>query len=150
MKNKSQCGTWAPHGQHGWYVGPAPKHYRCYQIYIKKQGTRICDTVDFFPTNCSLPKVSSHDAAIYTANDLITALTKPQPPNPFLSIGDEQIAALQKLADIFKTTSTKQSISTPGCQALSHPIIHKHAGKPNSAPMLPLQHHQPQTIKKRR
>ena len=46
-----QCGTWAPHGQHGWYVGAAPEHYRCYQIYIPKtQGTRICDTVEFFPT----------------------------------------------------------------------------------------------------
>ena len=58
--------------------------------------------------------MSSHDAAIYTANDLITALTKPQPPNPFLSIGDEQITALKKLANIFKTATTKQPISTPG------------------------------------
>ena len=31
-----QHGTWAPHGQHGWYVGAAPEHYRCYQIYIPK------------------------------------------------------------------------------------------------------------------
>ena len=23
----SQCGTWAPHGQHGWYIGAAPGHY---------------------------------------------------------------------------------------------------------------------------
>ena len=39
-EKSSQCGTWAPHGQHGWYIGPAPKHYRCYQIYIPKtQGT---------------------------------------------------------------------------------------------------------------
>ena len=113
-KKSSQHGMWAPHGQHGWYVGSAPEHYRCYQIYIPKpQGTQICDTVEFFPTNCSLPKVSSHDAAIYAVNDLIMALTKPQPPNPFLSIGDEQIAALKKLANIFKTTTTKQPISTP-------------------------------------
>ena len=36
----SQRGTWAPHGQHGWYVGAALEHYRCYQIYIPKtQGT---------------------------------------------------------------------------------------------------------------
>ena len=94
---------WALHGQHGWYIGPASKHYRCYQIYIPKtQGTRICDTVEFFPTNCSLPNVSSHDAAIYAANDLIMALTKPQPTNSFLSIGDEQIVALQKLANTLK------------------------------------------------
>ena len=33
-EKSSQQGTWAQHGQHGWYVGPAPEHYRCYQIYI--------------------------------------------------------------------------------------------------------------------
>ena len=91
----SQRGTWAPHGQHGWYVGAAPKHYRCYQIYIPKtQGTQICDTAEFFPTHCKMPKVSSHDAAIYAANDLITALTKPQPTNSVISIGDDQLMAL--------------------------------------------------------
>ena len=89
-EKSSQRGTWAPHGQHGWYVGAAPEHYRCYQIYIPKtQGTQICDTVEFFPTHCKMPNVSAHDAAIYTANDLITALTKPQPTNSFISIGDD-------------------------------------------------------------
>ena len=61
-----------------------------------------------------LPNVSAHDAAIYAANDLITALTKPQPPNSILSIGDEQIVALQKLGNIFQTSITKQPISAPG------------------------------------
>ena len=28
------CGTWAPHGVYGWYVGPAQDHYRCYTVYI--------------------------------------------------------------------------------------------------------------------
>ena len=71
--------------------------------------------------------MSSHDAAIYAANDLIMPLTKPQPPNPFLLIGDEQIAALQKLADIFKTTTTKQPISTLGVSDIeppNHPRTH--------------------------
>ena len=86
----SQGGTWAPHGQHGWYVGVVPKHYRCYQNYIlKTQGKQICDTVEFFPTHCKMPKASAHDAAIYTANDLITELTKPQPTNSFISIVTE-------------------------------------------------------------
>ena len=58
--------------------------------------------------------MSAHDAAIYTASDLITVLTKPQPPNSFLSIGDEQIVALQKLANIFQTAITKQRISALG------------------------------------
>ena len=78
----SQRSTWAPHGQPGWYVGAAPEHCRCYQIYIPKpQGTRVCDTVEFFPSHCKMPNVSANDAAIYAANDLLKALTNPQPPN---------------------------------------------------------------------
>ena len=42
------------------------------------------------------------------------ALTKPQPPNSFLLIGNGQIIALQKLATIFKTAITEQSISALG------------------------------------
>ena len=61
-----------------------------------------------------MPNVSTHDGAIYAANDLITALTKPQPPNSILSIGDDQIVALQKLATIFQNSITTQLISAPG------------------------------------
>jgi hypothetical protein len=44
--------TWAPHGQDGWYIGPALEHYRCYMVYITKtRGERIVETVDFFPIN---------------------------------------------------------------------------------------------------
>jgi hypothetical protein len=44
--------TWAPHGQDGWYIGPALEHYRCYTVYITKtRGDRIVETVDFFPRN---------------------------------------------------------------------------------------------------
>ena len=113
----SQRGTWAPHGQHGWYVGVALEHYRCCQIYIPKtQGTRICDTVEFFPTHCQMPSMSSHDAVLYAANDLITALTKPQPNNSVLSIGDDQIVVLHKFATIFQCSIQKKPIAEPGEQ----------------------------------
>ena len=121
-EKSSQHGTWAPHGQPGWYVGAAPEHYRCYQIYIPKtQGTRICDTVEFFPTHCQMPKVSTNDAAIYAANDLITALTKPQPPNSFISIGDDQIVALRQLVTIFQHAVTKKPTSDPGVPDIAPP-----------------------------
>ena len=121
-EKSSQHGTWAPHGQHGWYVGAAPEHYRCYQIYIPKtQGTRICDTVEFFPTHCKMPTVSSHDAVIYAANDLITALTKPQPPNSVISMGDDQLVALRKLATIFQCSIQKKPIADPGVPDITPP-----------------------------
>jgi hypothetical protein len=42
--------TWAPHGQDGWYIGPALEHYRCYTVYITKtRGERVVETVDFPP-----------------------------------------------------------------------------------------------------
>jgi hypothetical protein len=44
--------TWAPHGQDGWYIGPALEHYRCYTVYITKTRTnRIVETVEFFHIN---------------------------------------------------------------------------------------------------
>ena len=118
-----QRGTWAPHGQHGWYVGAAPEHYRCYQIYIPKtQGTRICDTVEFFPTHGKMSNLTSHDAVIYAANDLITALTTPQPTNSVLSIGNDQTFALRKLATIFQGSikQKQQSIACCGAGGTRH------------------------------
>ena len=116
-EKSSQRGTWAPHGQHGWYVGAAPEHYRCYQIYIPKtQGTRICDTVEFFPTHCNMPSVSAHDAVIYAANDLITILKQPQPKNSVLSLGDDQLVALRKLATIFQCSIQNKPVAEPGEQ----------------------------------
>ena len=156
-EKSSQRGTWAPHGQPGWYVGAAPEHYRCYQIYIPKtQGTRICDTVEFFPTHCTMPHVTANDAAIYAANDLITALTKPQPPHSFLSLGKEQLAALQKLANIFQRAVNKPPMSAPGVPDLTPPprprtrsqtksfanaayTIHNHNHQPQSTPTPPEQ-----------
>jgi hypothetical protein len=41
--------TWVPHGQDGWYIGPALEHYRCYTVYITKtRSNRIAETVEFF------------------------------------------------------------------------------------------------------
>jgi hypothetical protein len=42
--------TWAPHGQDGWYIGPALEHYRWYPVYITKtRGKRIVEKVEFSP-----------------------------------------------------------------------------------------------------
>jgi hypothetical protein len=32
----AQRKTWNPHGEAGWYLGPALEHYRCYQVFINK------------------------------------------------------------------------------------------------------------------
>ena len=70
-------------------------------------------------------------------NDLITALTKPQPTKSSISIGDDQIVVLQKLATIFQTSITKQPISAPGVPDIAPPNDHTHEVKQKSLLMQP-------------
>jgi hypothetical protein len=43
--------TWAPHGQHGYSLGPAMHHYRCQNVYILATASEgIVDTLGFFLT----------------------------------------------------------------------------------------------------
>jgi hypothetical protein len=105
----NQRGTWAIHGQAGWYVGHAPEHYRCYKVYVNStRASRISDTVEFFPYKVPMPRTSSADAALFAARDLIAALQQPAPAGPF-AIGDQQLMALSRLAEIFNNAMIKPS-----------------------------------------
>ena len=45
---------WLPHGEYGWYIGPATEHYRCHKAYIPKiRAERISDTIEFPPKHIS-------------------------------------------------------------------------------------------------
>jgi hypothetical protein len=81
--------TWAPHGQDGWYIGPALEHYRCYTVYITNtREDRIVETVDFFPEKSTLPFPSPQDLVTQSAVDLTHVLLHPQPAGPFCQVGD--------------------------------------------------------------
>jgi hypothetical protein len=70
----SQRRTWAPHGQHGYSLGPTMHHYRCKNVYISSTvSERIVDTLEFFPHNSPMPQLSSTDRLLMTANDMTTA-----------------------------------------------------------------------------
>jgi hypothetical protein len=100
--------TWAPHGQDGWYIGPALEHYRCYKIYITKtRSNRIVESVEFFPQKFILPFPSSRDLATQAAADLTHTLLHPQPAGPFCQFGDEQAIALKRLASIFASAKPR-------------------------------------------
>jgi hypothetical protein len=102
--------TWAPHGQDGWYIGPALEHYRCYTVYINKtRGERIVETVDFFPENFKLTFPSTQELATKAATELTHALLHPKPAGPFCKVGDEQTLALKHLADIFEGATRQKS-----------------------------------------
>jgi hypothetical protein len=86
----------------GYYLGPALDHYRCYQVHITKtKGTRIVDTVEFFPATLLMPRTSSKDLASIAALELSHALQHPAPAAPFSQIGTAQLHALRQLSDIF-------------------------------------------------
>jgi hypothetical protein len=106
--------TWAPHGQDGWYIGPALEHYRCYMVYITKtRSNRIVEKVDFFPQKFILPFPSSHDLATQAAADLTHALLHPQPAGQFCQVGDEQTIALKQLASIFVSAKPRNTTNNP-------------------------------------
>jgi hypothetical protein len=112
--------SWAPHGNTGWYTGPAMEHYRCYQIYVTKtQSYRISDTVEFFPHQVPMPKLSSADAAQQAARDLIFALEHPTPAAPFHPLGEAQLTALRKLATIFEYTAPRVGPKLPETQPVA-------------------------------
>jgi hypothetical protein len=115
-KTPSRRRTWAPHGQYGWYIGPALEHYRCYTVYINKtRGERVVETVDCFPEKFKLPFLSTQELATKAATELTHALLHPHPAGPFSRVGDEQKLALKRLADIFEgaTRSHKSRVSIP-------------------------------------
>jgi hypothetical protein len=48
--------TWAPHGQHGYSLGPDMHHYRCQNVYISTTASEcIVDTLELFPHNYHMP-----------------------------------------------------------------------------------------------
>jgi hypothetical protein len=116
--------TWAPHGQHGYSLGPAMHHYRCQNVYISATASeRIVDTLEFFPHNYQMPQLSSTDRLLMEVKDMMDALKNPHPEVPFASVGDDTISALADLAAIFKLKLQKSPSPTP--QAVPPPIFQR-------------------------
>jgi hypothetical protein len=97
-----QRASWDPHGLDSYYLGLALDHYGCYQVHITKtKGTRIFDTVEFFPAKLAIPRTSSKDLASIEALELSNALQNPAPAAPFSHIGTAQLQEQRQLSDIF-------------------------------------------------
>jgi hypothetical protein len=83
-------------------LGPTLDHYICYQVHVTKtKGTRIVDTVEFFPSKLYMSHTSSKDLASIAALELSNALQNPAPAAPFSHIGTAQLQELRQLSDIF-------------------------------------------------
>jgi hypothetical protein len=127
--------TWAPHGQHGYLLGPAMHHYRCQNVYIStKASERIVDTLELFPHNYHMPKLSSTDRLLMAAKDMMDALQNPHPEVPFSSVGDDTIAALADLAAICKLKL--QQTMSPATHAAPATVVQRRSLAPTSNQIL--------------
>jgi hypothetical protein len=134
--------TWAPHGQHGYSLGPAMHHYRCQNVYISSTASeRIMDTLEFFPHNYQMPQLSSADILIMDAKDMTDALENPHPEVPFAHVGDDTISTLAELATIFKLKL--QQTPPPTLPAAAHTFKQRTCLAESSNPILASPMHPP-------
>ena len=102
-------GTWSPNRHEGCYVRPAMLHYRCITSYIPKtEKERVSENTDFLPATLTLKRISSKDAITHAAADLTHALLNPTPTSLLTTLGDNKIAALMQLAEIFTKPAPPQ------------------------------------------
>jgi hypothetical protein len=91
--------SWAPHGTDAYYIGPAPKHYRCLHFYMP--ATRrycIADTWRLYPTHCMTPSISQANLTVLQATDVLQSLGTTTPTSTTESITKNK--AIQKLQEI--------------------------------------------------
>jgi hypothetical protein len=73
-------GSWDPKAEEGFYIGPAPKHYRCVLVYITETATtRVSDTVTWVPENTGMPKMAPSDDIVVAIKGLQTGHTRGRP-----------------------------------------------------------------------
>jgi hypothetical protein len=83
-------------------------YYRFQNVYVSATASECTvDTLEFPPHNSPMPQLSSTYRLIMAANDMKNALKNPHPDVPFAHVGDDTIAALTQLAEIFKNNFQK-------------------------------------------
>ena len=86
------------------------EHYRYHRIYVKEtRAERTSNTVQFLPTHCKIPYVSSIDKALEALTNLVSVISKVKLESPF-SLKYEEIESVKNLAKMFKPRSTSESI----------------------------------------
>jgi hypothetical protein len=95
-------GTWAPHGQDAWYIGPALDHYRCYTVWMwDTRRERETDTLTWFPQQVTMPTPTAVDIIAAGIQDIAKALNEPKPNSPLNPLTNQQAEALRDLVTVF-------------------------------------------------
>ena len=103
-----QRGSRSVHGAIGWYLGPFPNHYRCFELYITKTGqTRIVDSAEFYPAKYKMLTLSTIVIAVKTAFELMEALQNMTHPTK-LQLKNNELKEMQKFSTIFTDIATSK------------------------------------------
>ena len=105
-ETKEQRGTWGPHGQHAFYLGPQLSSYRSHRVYVSNtHRERITDTVAWLPEPYRLPGSEPLEIVATAIHDLINVISAAQsfPPtiqasiNTLLPLLRPQLEELQRI-----------------------------------------------------
>jgi hypothetical protein len=106
--------SWAPHAIPGHYMGPALNSYRCYTVYIPQtRGTRITDTLVWFPEKIPMPGASSNDIIASSLKDIAAALKNPSPKSPICPLDPTHVETLKMLTAAFPEVSSDTDAALP-------------------------------------
>ena len=95
--------SWANHGTRGYYVGPAMKHFRNYNVLMDTtKKIRQLNTVDFFPTTCEDPTITPTEILSLIIEDLLTMITDSLPMSPILPHSLGLTTAVEALQSILR------------------------------------------------
>ena len=96
----SKRGTWAPHTQPGWYLGPSFEHYRCHRVLPKTtQVTRVCETVVFKHKRYTMPQISPAYYITDATQQLIATIKK---ADGIPSTATSQLDHLEQLTELYR------------------------------------------------
>ena len=125
--------TWSPHGEDGWYIGPALESYRCYTVWIwESRSPRICDTLTWLPTILPMPNSSSTDLILRGIHDIVHALHNPSPASPLAPLTTNHYEALLRVTDLLTAV-----VTPPPPLPTVEPPLRVDASTPSVAVLLP-------------
>ena len=116
----SQRGTWAAHGEPGFYLGAARKHYRSYDLWITRtKSHRVSDTVEWFPSDIRIPGASVAEEIARATQELTAAIKAACDSNatllhqrvPLNNLYGQLSTSLRELRDIYNPPAVENETS---------------------------------------
>ena len=130
--------SWAYHGQPGWYVGPAPEHYRCVTCYLPKTHKEIIsDTVKFIPNQVPIPNANIDDQirnSLQTLTNMLSHKAKAYPPGYLSETNKQAIITLANLFNRDLTPVTSYAGSSEGAKEKEIAAAPTHHQLPKAPP----------------